>query len=129
MLQSLKDPTKSITIFGTDYPMEDGTCIRDYIHLEDLGSAHILAMKKLLQGGSSTNYNLGNGKGFSVRQVISAAEAATGLKVKAVEGPRRPGDPPILVADAFKARKELGWNPLYPDLKEMISHAWQALPR
>lgn len=127
VLRSLKDPSKTVTIFGTDYPMLDGTCIRDYIHLEDLGSAHILAMEKLLQGGSSTNYNLGNGNGFSVRQVISAAEEATGLKVKAIEGPRRPGDPPILVADALKARTELGWNPVYPNLKEMISHAWLAL--
>lgn len=127
ILRSLKDPTQPITIFGTDYPVHDGTCIRDYIHLEDLGSAHILAMQKLLQGGKSTNYNLGNGNGFSVKEVISAAEETTGLKVKAIEGPRRPGDPPILVADAFKARRELGWNPKYTDLKEMISHAWQAL--
>lgn len=127
VLRSLKDPTRAVTIFGTDYPLNDGTCIRDYIHLEDLGTAHILAMEKLLQGGASTNYNLGNGNGFSVRQVINAAEEATGLKVNTIEGPRRPGDPYILVADALKARKELGWNPAYPDLKQMITHAWQAL--
>ena len=129
VLRSLKDSTQSITIFGTDYPMHDGTCIRDYIHLEDLGSAHILAMEKLLQGGSSSNYNLGNGNGFSVREVITAAEKTTGLKVKTIEGPRRPGDPPILVANATKARKELGWTPVYPDLVEMISHAWRALQK
>lgn len=127
ILRSLKDPKSHITIYGTDYPGHDGTCIRDYIHLEDLGSAHILAMEKLLEGGKSTNYNLGNGNGFSVRQVIAAAEETTGLKVNAVEGPRRAGDPPILVADACKARSELNWNPVYPDLKEMISHAWLAL--
>ncbi|HEV8051380.1 MAG TPA: UDP-glucose 4-epimerase GalE [Parachlamydiaceae bacterium] len=129
ILRSLKDPNSHITIFGTDYPGIDGTCIRDYIHLEDLGSAHIRAMEKLLQGGKSTNYNLGNGNGFSVRQVIAAAEETTGLKVNVVEGPRRPGDPPILVADACKARTELNWNPVYPDLKEMISHAWMALEK
>ena len=129
ILRSLKDRGKPITIYGTDYPGHDGTCIRDYIHLEDLGSAHILAMEKLLQGGKSTNYNLGNGNGFSVRQVIAAAEETTGFKVNAIEGPRRPGDPPILVADACKARSELNWNPVYPDLKEMISHAWLALDK
>lgn len=126
VLRSLKD-LKPITIFGTDYPMGDGTCIRDYIHLEDLGSAHILAMEKLLQGGESTNYNLGNGNGFSVREVISAAEKATGLKVQTIEGQRRNGDPTILVADSTKARKELNWNPIYPNLMDMVTHAWQAL--
>lgn len=127
VLRSLKDPTKPLTIYGTDYPMRDGTCVRDYIHLEDLASAHILAMEKLLNGGESAHYNLGNGNGFSVREVITAAEEATGLKVRAVEGARRPGDPPILVANACKARNELGWTPVYTDIKEMISHAWQAL--
>lgn len=127
VLRSLKDSLQPVTIFGTDYPLNDGTCIRDYIHLEDLGSAHILAMENLLQGGNSTQYNLGNGNGFSVREVIAAAEKATGLKVKTLEGPRRMGDPPILVADSSKARNELNWNPIYTDLKEMISHAWQAL--
>jgi UDP-glucose 4-epimerase len=116
-----------ITIFGTDYPLRDGTCIRDYIHLEDLGSAHILAMEKLLQGKESSHYNLGNGNGFSVREVISAAEEATNLKVRYIEGPRRKGDPEILVADSLKAQRELGWKPAYSDLKEMIHHAWQAL--
>jgi UDP-glucose 4-epimerase len=127
VLRSLKNPIKPITIFGTDYPGHDGTCIRDYIHLEDIGAAHILALKKLFAERNSTRYNLGNGNGFSVKQVISAAEQAIGLKVNVVEGPRRPGDPPILVADAYKAQQELGWKPIFPGLKEMITHAWQAL--
>lgn len=127
VLRSLKDPSRPLTIYGTDYPIRDGTCVRDYIHLEDLASAHILAMEKLLQGGESAHYNLGNGNGFSVKEVIMAAEEATGLKVRAVEGERRPGDPPILVANAHKARTELGWVPVHTDIKEMISHAWQAL--
>jgi len=127
VLRSLKDPTKFLTIYGTDYPMRDGTCVRDYIHLEDLASAHILAMEKLLQGGESAHYNLGNGNGFSVKEVIMAAEEATGLRVKIVEGARRPGDPPILIANADKARAELGWTPVHTDIKEMITHAWKAL--
>lgn len=126
VLRSLKDPSKPLTIYGTDYPTLDGTCVRDYIHLEDLGSAHILAMKRLLQGGDSTNYNLGNGKGFSVKEVISAVEDQVGHKINIIEGPRRPGDPPVLIADTLKARKELGWIPAYPNLKEIIAHALQA---
>lgn len=126
-LRSLKDPLKPLTIYGTDYPTDDGTCIRDYIHLEDLGSAHILAMEKLIQDRKSSNYNLGNGNGFSVKEVINAAEIVTGLKINAVEGPRRQGDPPRLVADSQKAQRELGWNPQYSCLKKMISHAWKAL--
>jgi UDP-glucose 4-epimerase len=118
--------SKPVTIFGTDYPTPDGTCIRDFIHVEDLGAAHILALKKLLQGGKSSNYNLGNGNGFSVREVIAAVEEQTGVKVNVIEGSRRPGDPPVLIADSTKARNELGWEPLYPNLKEMISHALQA---
>lgn len=127
VLRSLKDPKKAITIYGTDYPLGDGTCVRDYIHLEDLGFAHLLALKKLLSEKVSANYNLGNGNGFSVREVISAAEKATGLRVNAIEGPRRAGDPPILVADSTKAFSELGWKPAYPDINEMVAHAWQAL--
>lgn len=129
VLGSLLDPQKTITIFGTDYPTPDGTCIRDYIHIHDLGMAHILAMEKLLKDRSSSHYNLGNGNGYSVREVIETAEKVSGLKVNAIEGERRPGDPAILVADAEKARRELGWKPQYPALETIIEHAWRAIPR
>lgn len=121
--QIKKDP---ITINGTDYPTPDGTCVRDYIHIDDLGRAHISAMEKLFGGAPSNNFNLGNGKGFSVWEVIRAAEKVTGLKVRTVEGPRRAGDPPILIAESTKAREYLGWTPHYPDLETMILHAWKA---
>lgn len=127
ILQSLLKDDGVVTIFGTDYPTIDGTCIRDYIHIEDLGQAHILAMEQLLKGASSNCYNLGNGKGFSVREVITAAEKVTGKQIRVVEGPRRPGDPAILVSNAYKAEKELGWNPKYSSLESMIDHAWKAM--
>jgi UDP-glucose 4-epimerase len=117
---------KPITIYGTDYPTPDGTCIRDYIHIEDLGQAHILAMEQLLEGNESSCFNLGNGKGFSVREVIAAAERVTGKTVNVIEGPRRAGDPPFLVADAAKAERVLGWKPHYPHLEDIIAHAWKA---
>jgi len=127
ILKSLQQPNGILTINGTDYLTPDGTCIRDYIHLEDLGSAHILAMEKLFNGAPSVNYNLGNGQGFSIREVIQAAEKVTGLHVKTHEGPRRPGDPSILIADSQKAKKELQWQPRYLSLESMITHAWQSL--
>ena len=126
ILRSLKS-NGSVTIFGTDYPTPDGTCIRDYIHVNDLGAAHIAAMEHLLKGGPSSFYNLGNGKGFSVREVIDAAEKVTGLTAQVIKGPRREGDPAILVADSTKAFNELGWKPKYERLEVMISHAWNAL--
>lgn len=116
-----------ITIFGTDYPTNDGTCVRDYIHVNDLASAHILAMEKLMDDRLSTNYNLGNGKGFSVREVIDSVERVTGRKVNVLEGTRRLGDPPILVADSQKAQRELGWQAKYPKLDSMVADAWRAL--
>lgn len=125
ILKSLKTGGK-VTLFGTDYPTPDGTCIRDYIHIDDLGRAHILGMKKLLNGSPSCFYNLGNGQGHSVREVIRAAEHATGMPVLVQEGGRRPGDPPILVANARKAMKELDWQPRYQNLETMIEHAWKA---
>lgn len=128
ILKSLRN-NGSITVFGTDYPTPDGTCIRDYIHVNDLGSAHILAMEKLMSGSPSLEYNLGNSQGFSVREVIKAVEKATGEQVNVIEGQRRPGDPPILVADSQKARRELGWKPQYPHLEEMITHAWKVYPQ
>lgn len=116
---------ESVSIFGTDYPTSDGTCIRDYIHVSDLADAHVLALKYLLQGGSSEVFNLGNGNGFSVKQVIETARALTGQEIKAVECDRRPGDPPILVSSSEKARKILDWYPQYPNLTEILAHAWQ----
>ncbi|MEI8365824.1 MAG: UDP-glucose 4-epimerase GalE [Parachlamydiaceae bacterium] len=126
-LRSLKKSSKPLVVYGTDYPTRDGTCIRDYIHLEDLGAAHILALEKVLSDRLSTCYNLGNGNGFTVREVIQATESVTGLKVPFIEGPRRPGDPPQLVASSLKANTELGWKPVYPGLEDMIAHAWKAL--
>jgi len=125
VLRSLKEPEGQIKIFGTNYPTPDGTCIRDYIHIADIGEAHLLALKQLLAGAPSNAYNLGNGQGFSVSEVIQQVEQVTSLKVNAIESERRPGDPPILVADASKAFAELGWQPRYPHLKTMIEHAWK----
>lgn len=107
-------------IYGSDYPTPDGTCIRDYIHIIDLAQAHILALAPGKQGF----YNLGNGDGYSVLQVIEACEKVTGMRIPAVERPRRPGDPPKLVASAEKAIRELGWKPKYPKLEEIVSTAW-----
>ncbi len=108
-------------IFGADYPTPDGTCIRDYVHIIDLATAHILA----LAPGTHGCYNLGNGDGCSVREVIVACEKITGRKIPVVEKPRRPGDPPRLVASAEKARRELGWTPKYPKLEAIVQTAWQ----
>jgi UDP-glucose 4-epimerase len=107
-------------IFGTDYPTPDGTCIRDYIHIVDLAQAHILALAPGKQGF----YNLGNGAGYSVREVIRACEEVTGHPIPALERPRRPGDSPRLVACADKARRELGWQPAFADLKAIVGSAW-----
>lgn len=126
-LKKLLQTNPSITLFGTDYPTKDGTCVRDYIHVLDLASAHIMAMKQLLEGRPSSQYNLGNGQGFTVREVLETLQKVTGKPLNIIEGKRRPGDPAILIADSQKARRELGWVPHYPDLKTMIQHAWQAL--
>jgi UDP-glucose 4-epimerase len=116
---------ESISIFGTDYPTEDGTCIRDYIHVNDLASAHVLGIEYLLSGGKSEVFNLGNGSGFSVREVIETARSVTGREIKTVECERRPGDPPVLVGSSDKARNILGWRPEYANLSEIVAHAWQ----
>ncbi|MGA2030446.1 MAG: UDP-glucose 4-epimerase GalE [Verrucomicrobiota bacterium] len=107
-------------IFGTDYPTPDGTCIRDYIHIRDLAQAHILG----LQPGKTGFYNLGNGDGYSVKQVIQMCEKVTGKQIPAIKKPRRPGDPPQLVASAEKAIHELGWKPRFPKLEDIVSTAW-----
>ena len=114
---------ESVSIFGTDYPTKDGTCIRDYIHVMDLAQAHILGLEYLLKGGNSQAFNLGNGNGFSVREVIETAKLVTGTDIKTVERERRAGDPPVLVGSSDKARNTLGWNPQYADLKQIITHA------
>ncbi|PSO55394.1 MAG: UDP-glucose 4-epimerase GalE [Cyanobacteria bacterium QH_8_48_120] len=115
----------SISIFGTDYPTRDGTCIRDYIHVTDLAQAHVLGLEYLLQGGETEIFNLGNGNGFSVREMIATAQAVTGQEIPVALGDRRPGDPPSLVGSSEKARKSLGWHPQYSDLSQIVSHAWQ----
>jgi UDP-glucose 4-epimerase len=116
---------ESISILGTDYPTRDGTCIRDYIHVTDLAQAHVLGLKYLLDGGNSQVFNLGNGSGFSVREVIETAQQVTGKPIHIVERDRRPGDPPILVGSSDKARSILNWQPRYADLKAILTHAWQ----
>jgi UDP-glucose 4-epimerase len=109
-----------VEIYGTDYPTPDGTCIRDYIHIKDLAQAHILG----LQPGKSGFFNLGNGDGYSVKQVIEMCEKITGKKIPAIEKPRRAGDPPRLVAAATKAFSELGWKPQYPKIEDIVATAW-----
>jgi UDP-glucose 4-epimerase len=111
-----------IQIFGSDYPTRDGTCARDYIHIVDLAQAHILALRALDEG--SRTYNLGNGQGYTVREVIETAREVTGHPIPAIDGPRRPGDPPVLVASSEKIREELGWKPQFPDLRSIVQSAW-----
>ena len=116
---------ENIKIFGTDYPTPDGTCVRDYIHVVDLASAHLLALKHLLDGGESRQYNLGNGKGFSVREVINAVKKVTEKEFSVVEVERRAGDPPVLIASSDKIKKELNWEPKYTDIEEIVATAWK----
>ncbi|MBV9229769.1 MAG: UDP-glucose 4-epimerase GalE [Chloroflexi bacterium] len=114
----------AVQIYGTDYPTRDGSAIRDYIHVEDLARAHLLALNSI-QAGEHRIYNLGNGQGFSVREVIEEARKVTGKSINAVEAPRRAGDPPVLVASSQKIQDELGWIPQKPELAVMIVDAWQ----
>jgi UDP-glucose 4-epimerase len=114
----------SIAVFGTDYPTPDGTCVRDYIHVTDLAAAHVLGLEYLLNGGDSQALNLGNGNGFSVKQVIEAAKQVTGRDIKVVEHDRRPGDPPSLVGSSEKAKTVLGWQSKHSDLDQIITDAW-----
>jgi UDP-glucose 4-epimerase len=123
VLQAVLGQRPAITVFGDDYPTPDGTCIRDYIHVDDLAEAHLLALEKLAPG-KHWYYNLGTGRGYSVREVIRLAEEVTGKPVPVRQGPRRPGDPPELVASADKIRRELGWQPRYTDLRGILETAW-----
>lgn len=115
---------ESIMVFGTDWPTPDGTCVRDYIHVSDLAQAHMLGLDALRSGKQTTAYNLGNGNGYSVLEVIKVAEKVTGKSIKVVPADRRPGDPAVLVASSAKISTELGWKPNYPDLETIIRHAW-----
>ncbi len=113
-----------LKLFGTDYPTPDGTCVRDYIHILDLAEAHLLAVRHLRGGGDSRRYNLGNGVGFSVREVIEMVERVSGRKVPHEDAPRRPGDPATLVAASDRIRADWGWEPRYPELETIVRHAW-----
>jgi UDP-glucose-4-epimerase GalE len=112
-----------LEVFGTDYPTPDGTCVRDYIHVDDLAEAHLLALHRL-EPGKGLCYNAGTGRGYSVREVIRTAEDVTGKPVPVLEGPRRPGDPPALVAASERIQRDLGWKPRYADLRPIIETAW-----
>lgn len=125
VLQAALGMRPNIEIFGTDYPTPDGTCVRDYIHVNDLAQAHILALEALEKGTSSTIYNLGNGQGYSNRQVIETAKMVTGLPIPVKEGPKRPGDPAELVASSKRIREELGWKPEYAQLEKIMETAWR----
>ena len=125
ILQVPNGKREAISIFGTDYDTPDGTCIRDYIHVTDLAQAHILAVRYLQNGGESNIFNLGNGIGYSVREVIETARAVTGHPIPAIESPRRAGDPARLVASSQKAREVLGWDPQHASLEEIIGDAWR----
>ncbi|TWB24568.1 UDP-L-arabinose 4-epimerase [Nitrospirillum amazonense] len=122
-LQAAYGQRADIAVFGTDYPTPDGTCVRDYVHVTDLASAHVLALKRLLADGASLTANLGTGRGYSVREVIAAVAAVTARDVPIRLAERRPGDPAILVADATVARRELGWSPQFPELTQQVQHA------
>jgi len=123
VIQAALGQRPQIEIYGTDYPTPDGTCIRDYIHVDDLAEAHLLALEAL-QPGRPLYYNLGTGRGHSVREVIRTVAEVTGLTIKVKESPRRPGDPPMLVACSDKVQRELGWKPRYADLRSIVQTAW-----
>jgi UDP-glucose 4-epimerase len=124
ILQAALGQIASISIFGSDYSTPDGTCIRDYIHVSDLADAHVLGLEYLLRGGETTAFNLGNGSGYSVKEVIDAAAKITQKPINIVMGDRRAGDPPILVGSSDRAKNMLGWQPQYADLHQIINHAW-----
>ncbi|MFE3544812.1 UDP-glucose 4-epimerase GalE [Nocardia sp. NPDC059177] len=126
VLQVALGHRKAISVYGTDWPTADGTCVRDYIHIRDLAQAHLLALSSS-QPGSHRILNLGSGTGFSVREVISACERVTGLPIEAIDAPRRAGDPAVLIASSARAVAELGWRPEHNDLDEIVADAWEFL--
>ena len=125
ILQAASGRREDIKIFGHDYPTDDGTCVRDYVHINDLCEAHSLALARMQKTGVSARYNLGNGQGFSVQQVIDAAKAVSGKDFKVIVTDRRAGDPAVLVADSTLAKKELSWQPKFDQLENIIETAWQ----
>ncbi|MDB4516168.1 UDP-glucose 4-epimerase GalE [Crocinitomicaceae bacterium] len=124
VLQVATGERESIKIFGTDYPTPDGTCLRDYIHVSDLTRAHLLALEALLNGSGNSTYNLGNSSGYSVKQIIDAARTITGHAIPAELATRRAGDPAVLIADSSRIRAELGWQPQYENIEDIIQSAW-----
>lgn len=124
ILEAASGKRESVTIFGTDYDTPDGTCVRDYVHVNDLASAHILAMEYLAKGGESNVFNLGSGDGFSVQQIVDAAKKVTGVDFKVVYGERRAGDPGTLIASSEKIHNLLGWKPVYSTVENVIRDAW-----
>ena len=124
-VKTAKGEFERLDIFGTDYPTPDGTCIRDYIHVSDLAEAHLLALEYLLDGGESQVLNCGYGHGYSVKEVVQAVKEVTKIDFPVIEAPRRPGDPPVLVAKAERIKRLLGWQPQFDDLNFIIHAAWQ----
>lgn len=124
-LNAALNNNKSLTIYGTDYPTIDGTCVRDYVHVSDLAEAHVLALKYLENGGDTTSLNLGTGKGFSVAEIIKSVMGVTGKSIQVYNGPRRAGDPHSLVADPSRALQVLGWTTSFPDISSQVEHAWK----
>lgn len=125
ILKTAQGVRDKVAIFGTDYPTPDGTCLRDYIHVEDLATAHVLALKHLVNGGGSRIYNLGSEEGFSVREIIETAKKVTGVDFTVTEEARRSGDPAVLVASSAKIKAELGWQPQHSTVEEIIKSAWK----
>ncbi|WP_270180163.1 UDP-glucose 4-epimerase GalE [Alkalihalobacillus sp. CinArs1] len=124
VLQAALGQREKVSIFGSDYPTKDGTCVRDYIHVLDLAQAHYLALKRMKTTDESAIFNLGNGKGFTVKEVIDTCRNVTQTAIVAEEAPRRAGDPAILIASSQKAIEQLGWQPVYPELQQIVEHAW-----
>lgn len=125
VLQAALGKREAVQIFGDDYDTADGSCVRDYIHVTDLAAAHVLALRRLREGGDSSIYNLGNGTGFSVKEVVETAKSVTGVNIKEIIAPRRAGDPAVLVASSDRIRNELKWEPRYNDLAVIIDTAWK----